>query len=280
MISKKYAIISIAFIILLLASGFAYIQYEKSQRDARVTPFWSGSDENSTRIIDHQLWQDFLDEYVDDDASGINLLDYRRAQKAVQGLNQYINQLEQIDPRELNRGEQKAYWINAYNALTVALILKHYPINSIRDLGNTTTSIGPWDDDITTVAGQRLSLNDIEHRILRPIWKDARIHFAVNCASIGCPNLQIDAFSSENMEDLLDEASEAFINHPRGVRFHEGQLVLSSIFNWYASDFGNTKEARLEWLSEYADDEIGDQLLEHQGKINYQYDWKLNQAAH
>lgn len=278
MITKKYAIMSIALIILIVASGFGFMQYSKSQRDAHVTPFWSEANESSTQVVDHQLWQTFLDTFIEDSASGINLVDYARALKAQTTLAQYIESLENIDARTLNREEQKAYWINAYNALTVQLILAHYPTDSILDLGDTLSSIGPWDDHVMSVATQELSLNDIEHRILRPIWKDPRIHFAVNCASIGCPNLQASAFTSDNTDDLLDEATEDFVNHPRGIHYANKELTLSSIFDWYGSDFGNNLEAQLSWLSEYAEEDTADILLAHKGAVKYQYDWKLNKT--
>ena len=94
--------------------------------------------------------------------------------------------------RALNRAEQQAYWINLYNALTVQVILDHYPVESIRDIDISPGLFadGPWGKKLVTIEGEAVSLDDIEHRILRPIWKDPRIHYAVNCASIGCPNLQ------------------------------------------------------------------------------------------
>lgn len=114
-------------------------------------------------------------------------------------LNDYLDQLSKLDPREFNRQEQYAYWVNLYNALTVKLILDNYPVASITKLGGLF-SFGPWDEKVFTVAGQTLTLNDIEHRILRPIWKDPRTHYAVNCASLGCPNLQSQAFTAQNTE--------------------------------------------------------------------------------
>ena len=157
-------------------------------------------------------------------------------------MNNYIEQLAGIDPRAYRRIEQKAYWINLYNALTVKLIVDHYPVGSITTLGKTLGAFGPWDDHLITLAGQTLSLNDIEHRILRPLWKDPRIHFAVNCASYGCPDLQDIAFTAENIETLLNKAATDYLSHPRGAHFDGDELVLSSIFDWYAEDFGANQQ--------------------------------------
>lgn len=102
-----------------------------------------------------------------------------------QQLKRYIQQMASLDPRDYKKQEQFAYWVNLYNALTVQLVLDNYPTSSIKKLGKGFFSFGPWDDDIIRVAGKKLTLNDIEHRILRPIWRDKRIHYVVNCASLG-----------------------------------------------------------------------------------------------
>lgn len=275
-ISIKKSIIIAVCVLLILAFIFMYITYTHSQRDQSVTPFWSAHNQQSTHIVDHLYWQQFLDTFVHSDEFGIHRVDYKSAKNNDSLLQQYIAQLTQIDPRELNKEEQKAYWINAYNALTIRLILNNYPTDSIVDLGSSLIAFGPWDDTVITLAEQTLTLNDIEHRILRPIWKDPRIHFAVNCASIGCPNLQKEAFTSENMDDLLEEATEEFINHPRGMYSTNNTLVLSSIFDWYGNDFGHTISERLAWMSDYAQDDLAEILSHSVDHISYQYDWQLN----
>ena len=120
----------------------------------------------------------------------------------------YLKNLQSLPISSYNRVEQKAYWINLYNGLTVDLVLSRLPLESIRDV-NISPGLfvrGPWGAKLLTVEEERLSLDDIEHRILRPIWKDNRVHYAVNCASLGCPNLQPDAFTSANTEALLATA--------------------------------------------------------------------------
>lgn len=240
--------------------------------------FWDVSAEGNTAVIDHSDWQYLLEEYViSDDPSGVNLVDYQNLledDKAV--LDRYIDQLSSIDPRTYNRAEQHAYWINLYNALTVQLIIENYPAESITKLGASPLSFGPWDDNIITLAETELSLNDIEHGILRPLWNDYRIHFAVNCASIGCPNLQAMAFTADNSEALLDQAAGEYLAHPRGARFEDGTLILSSIFDWYGIDFGDDQGQVLETLSQHAPSAIANELAEYADDITYEYNWQLN----
>ena len=254
--------------------------YQIKQPNQAVLVFWNSSVESNTQNIDHSAWQEVLENYVETDhSSGVYLFDYGNLDEDdIALLDGYIQQLSMLDPRQYSRLEQKAYWINLYNALTVKLITQNYPVESITKLGTTLAAFGPWDDSAITIVDQSLSLNDIEHGILRPLWQDPRIHFAVNCASIGCPNLQVEAFTANNMESLLDAAAKQYIAHPRGVRFVEGKLVLSSIFDWYGQDFGVDTPTILQALSKYASDKTAQQLKNYQGPIDYEYDWRLNDA--
>ena len=186
---------------------------------AELQPYWDRSDAANPAAIDHSPWQGLLDGYLDTrHPSGVHRFAYgavRSADRAV--LRAYLATLQALDPRRYPRPEQEAYWINLYNALTVDLVLAHYPVKSIREIGGGWWVRGPWDDAIAKVAGRALSLNDIEHGVLRPIWRDPRIHYAVNCASIGCPNLAGRAYTRENLEGLLEEGARAYVNHPRGA---------------------------------------------------------------
>ena len=120
-------------------------------------------------------------------------------------------------------------------------------------------------------------MNDIEHRVLRPIWKDPRLHYALNCASLGCPNLQPKAFNSVNVESLLASGARDYINHSRGMRFEdEDKLVLSKIYDWYGVDFGDDEKELLQHLMFYAKPEMNKRLLAFSGDIDFEYDWDLN----
>lgn len=240
---------------------------------------WEAADESSTRIIDHSAWQDLLDSYlVTDTGDGVYRFRYATVSSDDRArLDAYLEQLAAIDPRTLGRAEQMPYWINMYNAVTVQVVLENYPVESIRKIYGGLLGTGPWNEPLITVTGQELTLNDIEHRILRPIWRDPRIHYAVNCASMGCPNLAAQAFTSANTEALLDQSARSFINHPRAVAFANGRLKLSSIYDWYDSDFGTNQRERLEHLRQYAEPELAAQLADYAGRIKYDYGWDLNE---
>ncbi|MFT7371368.1 MAG: hypothetical protein ACI9T9_000043 [Oleiphilaceae bacterium] len=248
---------------------------------AADTKDWLSSKETNMAVIDHQLWQTLLDKYlISNDPSGVNLFHYKKvSSKDKVTLEKYLTSLQTKDPRAYNKGVQKAYWINLYNALTVQLILDNYPVKSITKLGKKFFSFGPWDDDAAVVSGSALSLNDIEHKILRPIFKDPRIHYAVNCASYSCPNLSDKAYTVANTDRLLTNGAHDYINHHRAVKINGNELLLSSIYDWYLVDFGDSSVSLLKHLKNYAKDELKKKLITfdvNMGDINYHYDWQLN----
>lgn len=229
------------------------------------------------RTVDHRPWDRFLAAYVEPDQAGINRVDYGNVSQADgQALDRYLADLQAIDPGELTREQQLAFWINLYNATTVDLILENYPVESIRDIGGFL-EIGPWDRKVLEVAGHRLSLNDVEHRIIRPIYDEHRIHYAVNCAAAGCPNLMDRAWRAESLETDLAAAERAYVNDPRGVRIDEdGALVLSKIYGWFREDFGRNEAAVLANLVEAAEPGLKAELAGRTRVDRYEYDWSLN----
>jgi hypothetical protein len=251
---------------------------------AELWPKWDKYDASSTTRVDHSLWESFLQVYlVTDDPSGVNLVRYSEVTESDRKkLSAYLEQLQQVRVTGLNRAEQEAYWINLYNALTVKIVLDHYPVKSIRDINLSSGLIGlftggPWKAKLIQVEGEELSLDDIEHRILRPIWQDNRVHYAVNCASIGCPNLHPGPFTAENTDSVLNKAARDYINHPRGVTVvGPNKIILSSIYNWFQEDFGGSREGVLQHLKKYAEPSLAQQLENFQGRIDYEYDWTLN----
>ena len=266
--SFRQAKISTAWLLVLFAiPGFA-----------TTTQIWNQSNEQNSASIDHQAWQKLLDRYlVTDHPSGVNRFRYGKVtDEDHQSLKQYISDLQKTDPRQYSHTEQMAYWINLYNALTVDLILDNYPVKSIKDIGGKLFSFGPWDNEIAKIKGQVLSLNDIEHKILRPIWHDPRIHYAVNCASYSCPNLSSTAFTGANVNALLDRAAREYINHKRGVSLKDGKLRISSIYHWYANDFGGAREQLFSHFKRYANPELRQALDSFNGSIDHDYDWSLN----
>ncbi|PCJ18144.1 MAG: Ser/Thr protein kinase [Gammaproteobacteria bacterium] len=267
---------SFAAVLLTVLIGFSATAL--SAPTATLIPFWEPHNEKNTATIDHSLWQSILSKYiVSPHKSGVNRFDYGRVSDQDKStLTLYLNTQTALNPRKYSRAEQKAYWINLYNALTVNLIIQAYPAESITKLGESFFSFGPWDDVITEVQGQELTLNNIEHGILRPIYKDNRIHYAVNCASYGCPNLSQTAYTAENTNALLNTGAHAYVNHQRGVHFNDEQLVVSSIFHWYKVDFGDSNETLLMHLSRHAEPELAKRLDNYQGEVEHIYDWSLN----
>ncbi|WP_261882529.1 DUF547 domain-containing protein [Vibrio pelagius] len=253
-------------IISLLFSSLAF-----SAPKSELWSYWDQSNESNSGTISHATWQQFLDDYLVIDGQN-HLVRYQAVSSNDRSqLKQYIGQLATTDPRQLSRAEQYAYWVNLYNAVTVELILDAYPVKSITKLGGLF-SFGPWGDEVVTINGKALTLNDIEHRILRPIWQDPRTHYAVNCASLGCPNLQTQAFTAENTEALLERAAHEFVNSDKGVLVLQNKLQLSSIYDWFIADFG-TQAQLIEHLNQYRT-----QPLSNVKNIDYEYDWALNQA--
>jgi hypothetical protein len=243
---------------------------------------WTENDPSSVLQVDHSPWDRFLKAYLVNGPNGLTLVRYSRVSAADRTvLDHYIRQLAQTAVSRLNRSEQKAFWINFYNALTVKVILEYYPVKSIRDIDISPGlfSDGPWGKKLVSVEGEEISLDDIEHRILRPIWKDPLVHYGVNCASIGCPNLQAKAFTAENTAELLDKGARAFVNSPRGVQIEKGNLTVSSIYVWFASDFGGTDAGVIDHLKKYAQPDLRTQLENIDRISDNQYDWTLNEAT-
>jgi hypothetical protein len=243
--------------------------------------FWDTRTPDSTKQVDHSAWNAFLERYVLPGEDGINRVRYAAvSSNDRQQLTQYINRLQRVPIRRYNPDQQLAYWINLYNALTVSVVLQHYPVSSIRDIDISPGFFadGPWGKKLLTIEEQAVSLNDIEHRILRPIWQDPRLHYALNCASLGCPNLPNRAFLSDNTEALLEQGATAYINHPRAVMFQNGNLHVSSIYSWFRDDFGGSDSAVIEHLQHYAAPALADRLSAASGIAGDDYNWSLNDA--
>jgi len=240
---------------------------------------WVPQAVEGTEQPDHRMWDSLLRTYVRRGDAGVNLVDYAgfsrdgRAQ-----LDAYLGHLSDMTPSRLSRPGALAYWINLYNALTVHVVLDHLPVDSIRDIDISPGlfSDGPWGAALVRVEGHGLSLDDIEHRILRPVWQDPRIHYAVNCASIGCPDLQAGAYWPDQIKDQLEAAAHAFIGHERALRIEGGRLTVSSIYDWFQADFGGGEASVIAHLRHYAVPEIAGRLIVFHAIDEYRYDWHLN----
>ncbi|NQU70382.1 MAG: DUF547 domain-containing protein [Rhodospirillales bacterium] len=243
---------------------------------------WTVSNPHSVAVIDHTAWDAFLKKYVVTGPKGVNRLPYGQvAAEDRRKLDDYIDHLSGISIKSYRRPEQLAYWINLYNALTVRLILQRYPVESILDLNISPgwLSVGPWGKKLLRVEGEEISLDDIEHRILRPIWRDNRVHYGVNCASIGCPNLAKSAYVGATVGADLTRAARLYINGGRGVNFDDGDLYVSSIYKWFVADFGGNATGVIAHLKQYASPGLAAKLGNAGDISGYQYDWSLNETA-
>ena len=227
-------------------------------------------DVRSGESVDNSIYRELLKKYVVD-----GVVDYRGFKDEESRLDQYLKVLEDTRPDDLPRDEQFAFYINAYNAWTIKLILSAYPgISSIKDLGNIFKS--PWEKKICRINGRLLTLDEIEHDILRPSFRDPRVHFAVNCASRSCPPLRSETYVGDSLNRQLDEVVTAFINNPIYNRLEDSTLYVSSIFKWYAEDFNNDI---IGFFLKYAKGDLKQRLEAGKGgiKIKYlKYDWSLN----
>lgn len=188
-------------------------------------------------------------------------------------LDGFVRRLEERRPSEMERDAALAYWINLYNATTLRLVLDHYPVGSIKDIGGLLRS--PWKRELVTVEGEKLTLDEIENEILRPRTADPRIHFALNCAALSCPPLRSKPFCADTLDAQLDAATRQSVNDQRFVddracAVGEGKLRLSKIFDWYRDDFG--EDGLIAFVNQHRADPVPDAC-----EIDFMdYDWKLN----
>jgi hypothetical protein len=234
------------------------------------------------------VYDALLARYVEVGADGVNRVDYARWRATSadrQALDAYIIALEARRPSTMARDEAYAYWGNLYNALTVKLILDRYPVASIRDIKEGSwfdfkAYTGPWRHPRTTVEGRRLSLDNIEHDIMRPTFKDPRVHYVVNCASYGCPNLMPRAWRAATLEADLEAGAKAFVNHSRGMTIlPNGTLRVSSIYRWFIADFGGDDAGVIAHLRRYAAPDVARRLAATTRIAADDYDWSLNRLG-
>lgn len=235
---------------------------------------------------DEAVFDGLLQRYVLAGADGVNRVDYGRwrataADRAA--LDGYIAGQARLTPSQMGKQEQFAYWANLYNAITLKVILDAYPVASIRDIKSSgvwfdpKAFTGPWVAKRVTVEGRLLSLDEIEHSILRQTFKDPLVHYSVNCASYGCPNIGMKAWRAATLDADLAQAARAYINHPRGVMVAaNGALKVSSIYSWFKADFGGSDATLIAHFKRYAGPELAKALDAAKEIAGDDYDWSLN----
>jgi hypothetical protein len=220
--------------------------------------------------INNDIWAELLRKYVHE-----GVVDYAGFQRDEDKLDLYLAELAAYNPEELTRDARFAFYVNVYNAWTVKLILSAYPdIESIRELGNIFKTA--WEKPIVQLENGTFTLDDIEHGILRPRFKDPRIHFVVNCASISCPPLRSEPYTAERLEEQLEDATRRFLNHPDNYRLDGANFYVSRLFKWYGEDFNNDA---IGFYLKYADEALKARLQAAGQSLSVKYlkyDWGLN----
>jgi len=235
--------------------------------------FWQSSGQQqeaysgNAKPVSHELWNTFTGKYVSPSGS----VNYKAIVKNKSELEAYLTVLKNAHPTaKWAENERKAYWINAYNAFTIKLIIDNYPVKSIKDIGGALKS--PWDKSFIVIENQTYSLSDIEHKILRKEFNDPRIHFAINCASVSCPRLANHAYLPEKLDEQLNEAAISFINDKSRNNITPDLARLSSIFDWFTGDF-TKKGSLIDFLNQYSKIKINPTA-----KVKFlDYNWNLNE---
>lgn len=212
--------------------------------------------------IDHSAFDALLRAHV----SSSGKVDYAAIKSKISVLDKYLGYLSQNVPSSnASKNEKLAFWINAYNANTIKLIVDNYPVNSIMDLYGGKAFDNKW----IKIGGETLSLNDIENNKIRAKFNEPRIHFAVNCAAKSCPPILNKAWTADNLEANLNARTKAFVNDSAYNKLSAGSVEISKIFEWYAKDFPGDI---VSYLNKYSSTSIS-----KSASVSYiEYDWALN----
>jgi len=228
--------------------------------------------------IDHSMFDGLLNKYVDGDGY-VNYTAWKQSSRDWQALRNYLVQLSRASRKQqAGRAARLAFWINAYNAVTIDGILQEYPTSSIRKHTSKFGGYNIWKDLPLLVGNQPYSLNDIEHKILRKMG-EPRIHFAIVCASVGCPRLMNEAYTAKKLDSQLAKNARDFFSRRQNLQYdaNSGTLHLSSILKWFGSDFGSSEAERLAAIRSYLPPAYQKLVANQRVKVKYlDYDWNLN----
>ena len=248
--------------------GLQFFQWIKKVKGDNVN--YEDISKENTKPLDHMPWNKLLLQHINEDG----WIDYQGFINNKGEFNEYLGSISNNPPsNNWSEDEKMAYWINAYNAFTIKLILDYYPVQSIKDIGGKFPMINsPWDIKFFKIGGVDFDLNTIEHDILRREFNDPRIHFAINCASISCPVLRREAYQSEILDDQLEDQARKFINDPLRNQINAENIRISKIFDWFKSDF-TEREDIISYLNKYSNYQV-----KENAEIKFlDYDWSLNE---
>ena len=227
---------------------------------------------NVSAQVSHDIWNGLLKKHV----SAEGKVDYKGFIKDTSELNKYLKILSVTPPNEAvwSKNDQMAYWINAYNAFTVKLIIKYYPVKSIKDIAGKIPFVNtPWDIKFIKIGSETLDLNNIEHGRLRKKFNDPRVHMALVCASKSCPILLNQAYTGAKLDDQLAKQAKAFLADPYRNKISADKPQLSHIFKWYGMDFKKNGGSVIGFINKYSDIKIN----ENANISHLDYDWSLNE---
>jgi hypothetical protein len=251
-------------LILVMFSSFGSINDINAQVNTNIKSEDLGFHQTITKRTFklHDLWDELLQNHVSD----LGKVDYEGFKTDHKKLLGYIRVLQIAKEKYTlpTKQDSLAFWINAYNALTIDLILRHYPVKSIKDIKE------PWDQRLWQFGNELLNLSDIEHKLLRPM-NEPRIHFAIVCASVSCPKLQNEAFRASTLEEQLTKATKAFLADTSKNELSENKIRISKIFKWFKTDF-EQNGSLIDFINAYSDIKI----LESAKKSYKDYNWDLN----
>lgn len=224
----------------------------------------------------HSAWDQVLQDHVYPDGDG-TVFDYRALKGRRAPFDVYLGQLSSVSSENFqswSRAQRLAFLINAYNAFTVEWVVRHWPVKSIRD-----TADDPWAVEFIELLGEKRSLNQIEHVMIRPVFQEPLVHFAVNCASRGCPPLRGEAYLAGRLKEQLEDAARTFLRHSDRNRIEGEVLYLSSIFKWYPEDFKERYGGVLPFLAGRMtdDQQVAQRMRQGRLEVRYlDYDWSIN----
>ncbi len=229
--------------------------------------------------FDFSKWDGLLKKYVAEKTINgvkLNAVDYQKLVKDP-AYTSLIHALKKASLADLKTSKERlAFWINVYNVMAVKMVLDHYPVKSIKDAGSFFQAV--WKKEVGTVGGKKRTLNEIEHEILRKLG-EPRIHVAIVCASVSCPDLRKEAYTAKDLDAQLDDQMRQFLaNREKGLRTDSSQRVyLSSIFKWFKEDFA-PKGGVMKFITPFAPKSIQGTLKSGNPRISYlDYDWGLNE---
>ena len=228
---------------------------------------------NFANPVQHGEWDVLVKKHV----SKNGMVDYQGFLKDKKQLQVYLDKLSANKPTsKWSKNEKMAFWINAYNAFTVKLILDHYPINSIKDIKKGIPFVNSvWDITFIPMGKEKIDLNYIEHSILRKEFKDPRIHAAINCASFSCPLLRNEAYYASRLDEQLNDAMRRFVNDSQRNQLDKSNIKISKIFSWFAGDFKLNGSSVVDYLNKYAKKRV-----QPNAKIDFlEYQWELNDVV-